>query len=64
MVVTEEALGVDLVDVFRARRTCCEPTVFGDYFDPPNRASVTRGGRQNLLDWLAGDFIGVNLGRS
>src|SRR5580692_2431651 len=63
MVLTEETLGVNLVDFLRARRTCCKPTVLGNHFDSSNWIAVSRSGGQNLLDRLSGDFSGVKVGR-
>jgi hypothetical protein len=36
MVLAAEALGVDLVDIFRAGRPGCKPAVFGDYLAMPS----------------------------
>ena len=52
VVLAEEALGVNLVDLFRARRTRRKPAIFGDHFDPSDRTAVSRSGGQNLLDRL------------
>src|SRR5580692_11941865 len=62
MVLTEETLGVNLVNFLRARRTCCKPTFLGDHFDPSNWIPVSRSGCQNFLDRLTGDFSSVNVG--
>src|SRR5580700_3143974 len=63
MVLTEEALGVNLVDFLRARRTRCKPTILGNYFDSPDGIAVSRSSGQNLLDRLTSNFFGVNVGR-
>src|ERR1700676_4856999 len=63
MVLTEETLGVNLVDFLRARRTCCKPAIFGNHFDPSNWIAVSRSGGQNLLDRLTSNFGSVNVGR-
>src|ERR1035438_1565173 len=52
MVLTEETIGVNLVEFLRARRTCCKPTILGNHFDSSNRIAVSRSGGQNLLDQL------------
>src|SRR5690349_5422607 len=62
MVLAEETLGVNLVDFFRARWTCCEPAILGDYFDSSNWVAVSGSGGQNLLDPLASNFCSVNVG--
>src|SRR3712207_7741211 len=40
-----EALGVDLVDVLRARRPGREPAVLGGHLQPPDRRVVARRAR-------------------
>src|SRR5579862_2383255 len=62
MVLTEETLGVNLVDFLRARRTCCKPAILGNHFDSSNWIAVSRSGVQNLLDRLTSNFCSVNVG--
>jgi len=63
MVLTEETLGVNLVDFLRARRTCCKPAIFGNHLDSSDWIAVSRSGGQNLLDQLTSKFFSVNVGR-
>ena len=63
MFLTEETLGVDLVDFLRTRRTCGKPAVLGNHFDSSNRIAVSRGSGQNLLDRLTTYFSRVDVGR-
>src|SRR5690606_6123211 len=48
-----EALGVDLVDVLRARRAGGEPAVLGDDLDAADRLAVRRGLGEHADDLLA-----------
>src|SRR5260370_18039266 len=63
MFLTEETLGVNLVDFLRARRTCCKPAILGNHFDSSNWVAVSWSGGQNLLDRLTSNFSSVNVGR-
>src|SRR5208282_3618827 len=63
MVLTEETLGINLVNFLRARRTCRKPAIFGNDFNSSNWIAVSRSGGQNLPDRLAGNFSSANVGR-
>ena len=55
-----EALGVDLVDVLRARGTGREPTTVGDNLEAADRCIVPRGRRELLPDWFASQLRGLD----
>ncbi len=59
----KEALGINLVDLFRAGRTGREPAVLRDYLNAANRVAISRSHRKNLLDLLARNFSGMNISR-
>src|SRR5271155_2416755 len=63
MALTEETLGVNLVDLLRSRRTRCKPTILGDHFDSSDWIAVSRSGGQNLLDRLTSNVGSVDIGR-
>src|SRR5258708_6320719 len=63
MVLTEETLGVNLVDFLRARRTCFKSDILVNHFDSSNGIAVSRSGGQNPLDGLTSNFGSVNVGR-
>src|ERR1700691_4505590 len=63
MVLTEKTLGVDFVDFFRARRTCCKPAIFGNYLYSSDWIAVSGSGGQNLQDRLTSNLCSVNVGR-
>ena len=50
VLVADEALGVDLVDVFGARWARSEPSVFGHDLQAANRLMIAGGMAQNLRD--------------
>src|SRR5581483_11039661 len=56
-----EALRVDLVDVFRAGRACGEPAARGNDLKAADRGIVSGRLRENLLDRLARELLGVHL---
>src|SRR5579859_4024597 len=62
MFLTEETLGVNLVDFLRARRTCCKPAILGNQFDSSDWIAVSRSGGQNLFDRLTSNFGNVDVG--
>ena len=47
MILAEEALGVNLVDFFGARRARREPPILRDHLNPANRAAVSGRCGQN-----------------
>jgi hypothetical protein len=53
MIAALEAFGVNLVNVFGARRPCREPSVFGNHLDPADRIAVAGRGGQDLIDLLS-----------
>src|SRR5580698_6397732 len=63
MFLTEETLGVNLVDFLRARRTRRKPAILGNHFDSSNWIPVPRSSSQNLLDRLTSNFCSANVGR-
>src|SRR5208282_1627654 len=63
MVLTEETLGVNLVDFLRARRAGCKPAILGNHFDSSNWIAVSWSDGQNILDRLTSNFGSVNVGR-
>src|SRR4030066_2334262 len=63
VVLPQEALGVDLVDVLRARRPRGEPPVFGHDFQPADGTSVARGVRKDFPDLLPCQFGRLDLAR-
>src|ERR1700733_12868732 len=63
MVPAHETLGINLVNLFRARGACSEPPIFCDYLDTADRASIAGSVRQDLLNLFSADFSGMNVGR-
>ncbi len=70
VVLTAEALGVDLVYIFGARWTRGEPSAFCDHFNAADWIAIARRGGQDVLDFLARQFgqavisCGDNLARA
>ena len=62
MVLAEEALGVNLINLLRARRTGREPAILCDHLNSANRVAVSRSFGQNLLDLFAGEFRNADIG--
>src|ERR1700738_2197376 len=61
MLGAAEGLGVQLVDVFGARRAGGEPAGRGDDLEPADRGAVARRGGQRRDDLLACELTGGNL---
>src|ERR1700676_4318266 len=53
MVLAEEALGINLVNLFRARRARRKPTILCDHLNSANRVAVSGSCGQILPDLLA-----------
>src|ERR1700677_966302 len=56
-----EALGVNLVDILGARRSCGEPTALRAYLDAADRRIVPGRARQHFLDALSGELRHADL---
>src|SRR5262245_49397454 len=61
MLLTAEALGVDLVNVFGAAGPCREPAVGGGNLEAAQRSVVARGPRELGGDWFAGQLRSLNI---
>ncbi len=62
MLLSLEALGVDLVDVLRAGGSGCKPAVLGDDLDTADGSVVAGRAGQNGRDRLARELRGLDLG--
>src|SRR5580692_7358841 len=58
---TAETLGIDLVNVLRARRPRGKPSVLGNHLDSTERETVPRSGGKLRAYGLAGKFHDANL---
>ena len=63
MILAEETLGVNLVNIFRTRGRAANQPFFAITLIPPIGLTVSGSRRQNLLDFFAGNFGNVNVGR-
>src|SRR5260370_15365818 len=62
MFLAKEALGVNLVTLFRPRRARANPAILCDPLDSANRVAVSRSCRENLLDLLTSNFGNGDVG--
>src|SRR5260370_12017719 len=62
MFLAKEALGVNLVNLFRTRRARGKPAILCDHLDSANRVAVSRSCRENLLDLLTSNFGNADVG--
>src|SRR3984957_2784386 len=62
MVLTEEALGVNFVNLLRARRPRRKPSILCGHFDSANGVAVSGSCGEDLLDLFAGEFGNVDIG--
>src|ERR1700693_4406379 len=62
MVLAEEALGINLVNLFRARRARRKPTILCDHLNTANRVAVSGSCGQNLLDLFASNLGYADIG--
>ena len=60
MLLPLEALGIELVDVFRPGRSGCEPSVLGDDLESADRRLVGRRVREFGSDWLTRKLLGLD----
>jgi hypothetical protein len=51
---TAETLGIDLVNILRARRPRGKPSVLGNHLNSTERKTVPRSGGKLRAYWLAG----------
>ena len=58
VLLPEEALGVNLVNIFRTRRARGEPTILSNHLQPADRRIVPRGAGQLGADRFAGQSGG------
>src|SRR3989338_6794818 len=58
-----KALGVDLVDVFGARRPRSEPATLADHLDAANRRAIARRLVEHLGNGITGQFAAADLRR-
>ena len=56
MSLITKALGIDLVDILRARRTRREPAVFSNHLQAANRRAVAGRVRQLGNNWFTGEL--------
>src|SRR6266516_6423284 len=63
VVAPTKALGVELVDVFRAGRTHRKPALSGDDLQAADRRAVPWRRRQHSLDWMTGKLGGADIPR-
>src|SRR6516225_1088103 len=62
MLPAGEALGVQLVDVFRAGGPCCEPAVRGDHLETADGSPVAGRIHEHGADRIAGKLRGADVG--
>ena len=62
MVLAEEALSINLINLFCPRRACRKPAILCDYLNSADRVAVSRSCRQNQLDLFAGNLSNANIG--
>src|SRR5260370_31100119 len=62
MFLAKEALGVNLVNLFRTRRARGKPAILCDHLDSANRVAVSLSCRENLLDLLTSNFGNGDVG--
>ena len=58
MLAAEERFGIELVDVFGARRACREPGILGRDLEPADRGTIARRVRELRCDRLTRELAG------